>query len=301
MRSKARIGLTAGVAAAVVVVAAAPLAALPPPGDDGEAPPPVERPTTTRPQPTTTTAEPRVLESLTVTSDSVVATATVRYSGRPSLVTVQWGDGSSTSRNPADATDSPFPDPWTPSDPPGVSVFTHTYAAPSDGAAFPVAVTARIGTESQTTAATITPRYRVTQGIVHLSIIDACDTSFEDTTDWYVERYANGLAFTYWKFEQDNDGFPPYALPADSAVTVERTAQQGRDPALRYIGYTVKEYDFFVEDYVGAASFSVDPALGSRTVTKPLTQDEGCRGELSTDIEVTLLTPGTGSGPVATP
>jgi hypothetical protein len=140
MRNRTRICLTAAAAAlAVYVVTAAPSPALPPPGDDGESP--IDRPPPTRPPTATTTTTltaPRVLESLTVTTDSVVATATVHYSGTdPGVVTIEWGDGTSSSRNPLDPVDSPFPDPWATTDLPGVAVFQHTDAAPGDGAQFP--------------------------------------------------------------------------------------------------------------------------------------------------------------------
>jgi len=300
MRSRTRICLTAGAAAlAVFVVTAAPSSALPPPGDDGESP--IERPPPTRPPTTTTTTEPpapRVLESLTVTTDSVVATATVHHNGTPALVTIDWGDGTVVSRNPADATDSPFPDPWTPSDPAGTSVFEHAYVAPADGARFTATVTARIGAESQASEVFVTPRYRVAQGTVSLSVIDACDSSFDTRTEWQVYRDGNAAAHRTWEFEESNNGFPPHAIP-DSAFHVDVTAEEGR---ARSVGYFVTETDPFplIDEFVGAPTLSLDPRLGSRSLQ--LVMDEyssDCRGEIITDVDVRLLTPGLSGGPVA--
>lgn len=101
MRITTKATIAAGaVALTAIVLPAFSASALPPPGDGGGNP--IERTTTTRSQATmTTTAVPRRLESLSVTTDSVVATATIRYNGDPSSATVQWGDGASTPALPS--------------------------------------------------------------------------------------------------------------------------------------------------------------------------------------------------------
>jgi hypothetical protein len=249
-----------------------------------------------------------VLDDLTVTTDSVVATATVDYEGTPGLVTVDWGDGTIESRNPADPTDSPFPDPWTPSDPPGTSVFQHAYAAPADGARFTATVTARIGAESQARAVFVTPRYRVTYGTASLSIIDACESSFETTTEWQVDRTdsdGGGLVGEMaWEFEESTNGFPPHALP-DSAFQVDVSVQAGGKPE---VGYLVLETDWLYDDNNGRQWASLVPLsggivqLGSHRVhlwTQDGSQGSECRGELTADVDTQLLTPGLGGGPVA--
>ena len=90
-------GLTASLlAVAVVAGIGRPAAATTrEPGEDPGGGP-IERPTPTRP-----TTTPRQIESFSVSTDSVVATATLRYNGDPSAATVLWGDGTSSSRCPA--------------------------------------------------------------------------------------------------------------------------------------------------------------------------------------------------------
>jgi len=279
------------------------LAALPPQGDDGDD---IERPPPTRPPTTTTTASPRVIQSLAVTTDSVVATATLRYTGSPSLVTVQWGDGTSTSRNPGDPTDSPFPDPWTPSDPPGVSVFTHAYTAPSDGTAFPVSVVAQIGAESQAAAAIITPRYRVTQSAVSLTPLHPCDLPTEPETEWRVDRHGGSFGDRAWEFDLDEPAawvgdYPGGThTPPDSVVTWDGTVAAAPE-----VGYLVTERDLIDDDlgeYTQIIDF--DPLLGSRSVSlyyfdidSPF-HGESCGAQVLADIDVRLLTPGLGGGPI---
>jgi hypothetical protein len=302
MQNRIRFGLVAGVAAlAVIAVSAGAASALPPPGDDGGVGDPIERPTTTRPQPTTTTT-PRVLEHLTVTTDSVVATATVGYSGTPSLVTVVWGDGTSTSRNPADPTDSPFPDPWTPSDPPGVSVFKHAYAAPSDGSAFPVTITTQIGTETQTVTSTVNPRYRVTQSGITLDRLTPCDSAAETETEWRIVYDAGRLGHRTWELDLDEPrawvgDYPgeDYLVP-DSAVILETVAQPVD------VAYQLTETDPIFDNLGGWDFVSLNPQFGSRSITLEYREfnslGDACRADMHMDIDVQLLKPGLGAGPI---
>ena len=101
-RFLAGLTLTAGV---LVAMPAFPAQALPARGDDGgyEAPEPAPRPPVSRP-PTTPTnpapTVPRLVAGFTVTTDSVIGTATVQFGEPGSLVTVRWGDGRGASTTP---------------------------------------------------------------------------------------------------------------------------------------------------------------------------------------------------------
>jgi hypothetical protein len=314
LRTPVRAALGAAVAAAVVLSAgtAPPLSALPVPGDDGG---PVERPPVTRPPSTTTTTTgvPRALESLTVTVDSVVATATVRFAGAsPGIVTVEWGDGTSTSRNPSDPVDSPFPDPWATDSPPGTIVLQHAYAAPSDGSAFARTVTARIGAETEADTVAVTPRYRVTQYQASLQQEMRCDSNPEEYSEWRVVRRAGGLPDKTWEWDVpepdwvdgdepgpfDGYPFPPRPL-TDSVISFDLTADQETR-----IGYEVTEDDPVIDNLGWTEYIDVDPHLGSRRVYL-YWSDFGtglggdCSAHLYADIDVRLLTPGLGGGPVA--
>ena len=181
-------GLTASLlAVAVVASTGAPAAATTrEPGEDpGDGP--IERPTPPRPTP-----PPRQIESFSVSTDSVVATATLHYNGDPSAATVLWGDGTSTSRCPA-GQEGPMhsgcmPNPFDTGDPAGTLVLKHRYAAPANGAPFTVAITAKLGAESQTVRIGVTPRYKVTVSDIEFSPLSHCDTAVEEETEWAVGR-----------------------------------------------------------------------------------------------------------------
>jgi hypothetical protein len=161
--------------------------ALPPPGEDpgGD---PVERPTPTRPAPT-----PRQIESFSVSTDSVVATATLRYNGDPGAATVLWGDGTGTSLCPA-GQEGPLhsgcmPTPFDSGSAAGTLVFKHRYTAPANGAPFTVVITGKLGAESQSIAIGVTPRYKVAVSDIEFSPLSHdCDTAAEEYTEWKVSR-----------------------------------------------------------------------------------------------------------------
>jgi hypothetical protein len=69
--------------------------------------------------------------SLSLFADSVVATATVRYTDAPPDVTVAWGDGARSRTSPLTASVPGRPAPAS-----GRVVFQHVYAAPTNGARF---------------------------------------------------------------------------------------------------------------------------------------------------------------------
>jgi hypothetical protein len=303
MPKKIRFGLVAvGLAFAAMTVAAS---ALPPAGDDPpeETPPPTRPPrppiTGTPPPPTT----PRVLQSLAVSTDSVVATATIRYNGSPGVVTVVWGDGTVHSRDPNGPINSPRPNPNP--DPPGTITFKHAYAPPANGAGFTASITARIGSESQSAAILVSPRYRVTQYQPRLTPLMPCDSSLEQYTEWRVVRSGSAAAGKTWEFDLwepsawvgDYPG-QTYALP-DSIVSFE-----GRVDQAGSIDYHVTELDPVFDQVGDLETIDLDPLLGSRSVTL---HHQGwdtfptgtCAAEIRADINVTLLKPGLGGGPVA--
>ena len=307
MPRKVRIGLVAaGLAVAALTVASVTtvsVSALPPPGDPPDQPTPTRppRPTPTNPSPPPTT--PRVLQSLTVTTDSVVATATVHYNGSPGVVTVQWGDGTLNSRDPNAPIDSPRPNPHP--DPPGTITFRHPYAAPSDGDVFGTTVSAQIGAESQSTAVLVTPRYRVTQYQASLTPQDRCDSVFDDYSEWRVERSSPSIAAKTWEldvWEPDAwvGDYPTQTHPLpDSVVSVEGTVHQAG-----WVAYRVTELDPVFDQVGGIRTIDLDPLLGSRSVTLHYDDFSGaltgsCEADVRADINVTLLKPGLGSGPIA--
>ena len=81
-----------------------------------------------------------------------------------------------------------MPDPFDTGDPAGTLVLKHRYAAPANGAPFTVAVTAKLGAESQTVAIGVTPRYKVAVSDIEFFPLSHCDTAAEEDTEWKVGR-----------------------------------------------------------------------------------------------------------------
>ena len=307
-------GLTAGLlAVAVVASIGRPAAAITrEPGEDTGGGP-FERPTPTGT--TTTPTTPRQIESFSVSTDSVVATATLRYNGDPSAATVLWGDGTSTSRCAA-GQEGPvhsgcMPNPLDTGSAAGTLVFKHRYTAPANGAPFTVAITGKLGAESQTVAIGVTPRYKVTVSDIEFSPLSHCDTAADAYTEWKVSRgVLHGTAIVpsrEWRFERVTNprvvvgdwALPQYEALPGSGFSVELKASDYPD-----LGLSTTELDAVVDDKLLTRSLSLNPLYGSRSIelqTKQIDQDYyelGCRAEYRFDVDVRLLEPGLDRGPV---
>jgi hypothetical protein len=311
MQGFIRNGLTVGLlAVAVVAGAGSSAAALPP--DPGEDPSdgPIERPTPPRPTP-----PPRQIESFSVSADSVVATATLHYNGDPSAATVLWGDGTSTSRCPA-GEEGPIhsgcmPNPFDTGDPAGIIVLKHRYAAPANGATFTVAITAKLGAESQTVAIGVTPRYKVTVSDIEFSPLDHCDTPVEQETEWQVSRAVfdqNGSAIVprrEWNFEhfvtnplEAHIGWlPQFVVMPGSGFSVQLKASDHPELAL-----FATELDPVLDDVMQQRYLDLNPLDGTRSVSLQTVEgfdpDYSCRAEYQFEVDVRVLEPGLDGGPV---
>jgi len=309
-----RRGLTAGfLAVAVAASIVGPAAATTPqPGEDpgGD---PIERPTPTRPAPT-----PRRIESFSVSADSVVATATLRYNGDSGAATVLWGDGTSTSLCPA-GQEGPLhsgcmPNPFDSGSAAGTLVFKHRYAAPANGAPFTVVITGKLGGESQSIAIGVTPRYKVTVSDIEFSPLEHCDTAAEEETEWKVGRTVqdqNGtfiVPFREWTFDHFVTNprvvVQPWSLPQfvvlpGSGFSVELKASDHPD-----IVITATELDLSVDDQLIAIGLGLNPLYGSYSVDEVLHDANSnayqwdCSAEYRFDVDVRLLEPGLDRGPV---
>jgi hypothetical protein len=308
MQGFIRKGLTAGLLAVAVLAGAGSAAALPPaPGEDpGDGP--IEHPTPPRPTP-----PPRQIESFSVSTDSVVATATLHYNGDPSTATVLWGDGTSTSRCPP-GQEGPIhsgcmPDPFGTGDPAGTIVFKHRYAAPANGAPFTVAITGKLGGESQTVAIGVTPRYKVTVSDIEFSPLDHCDTPVEQETEWQVSRAVfaqNGSAivprrewnldhFVSNPLEAHIGWLPQFVVLPGSGFSVELKASDHPD-----LGLFAAELDPVLDDVMQHRYLDLNPLDGTRSVELQTVEgfepDYSCRAEYRFDVDVRVLEPGLDRG-----
>jgi len=232
--------------------------------------------------------------SLSVTSNSVVGTATLGYSGAPPNVLISWGDGALSRMSPPTASLPGQPIPTQ-----GKVVFQHVYAplaAPSFLRHVSVldAISRR---ELLARDVVIVPRYRVTQSTLQFSPLNNCDSFAENYTEWLIRRLSGGLPFKTWQFTRANSAsFPEFEPIPDSAVSVETTI--GAAPK---IGYDGIEQDPIDDETFDQQFFDLQPVLGSRTVTLTYSERNGfdCRFTLRAAIDVQLLTPGYSGGPVA--
>ena len=246
----------------------------------------------------------QLFTGLAVTTDSVVATATITYTGNPGTVSVQWGDNTTSARN----LNSPLPPVvGATQDPPGTVIFKHAYAAPADGMSFVVAIVAMVGAEQQVRAATITPRFRVIQYQAYFSPLSHCDSAAEGYTEWRIQqtmesngssgatktwrqdrKTATGWYGAYVDFQPD---FNPRVLEG-SQFSQEMTMADAHVLAR----YKITELDPFFDDEAGTRKIDLHPSLGTRAVDLEFDDDSGCKARITADVEVALLKPGLNTG-----
>ena len=254
----------------------------------------------------------RTITGFSVTTDSVVATAVLNYSGTPASVTVRWGDNAESTRNLV----SPLPpitNGQTPQDPPGTVTFKHLYNLPVGGGAFAAAVVGLAGTDTDTRAVIVTPRFRVTQFQAFFAPRDHCDSFAEEYSEWRIQQAlningANGPAKTWRQDRKTANGLSGAQLgngPLDaalevldgSATTIELTMADQHPTII----YNVTELDPVFDDDAGTRRIDLHPSLGSRHVQLDFNDDSSCKAVIAADVDVALLKPGlnNNSAPVA--
>lgn len=292
-RASRRAALAAAVVAAVALVPVTSAAALGLPGTGT-----VAAPVNTAPSTSSVTASGL---SLFVISDSVVATATLSYSGPPPDVIVAWGDGARTRTSPPIASVPGRPLPTA-----GKVVLQHVYAPSANGAGFirhVSAVSPASAEELVSRDIAIIPRYRVTQYAVEFSPLNHCDSVAEAYTEWRVHRDGGGFPYKAWEFDRHTADVGGVGLPLpdfqplpDSAVSVETTVASAPN-----VAYGAWEEDPFQNEYFDRQFVDFNPLRGSRTVILTYHEAFGhdCRIQMRMPIDVHLLTPGYSGGPVA--
>jgi hypothetical protein len=248
----------------------------------------------------------------------VVATATLHYNGDPGAATVLWGDGTSTSRCAA-GQEGPLhsgclPSPFDSGSPSGTLVFKHRYTAPASGAPFTVAVTGKLGVESQTVSTAVTPRYKVTVSDIEFSPLSHCDTAVEEDTEWHVSRGVrdgNGTLIVpsrEWAFDRPTNprvvvgdwSLPEFEALPDSGFSIELKASD-----VAYLSLPIRELDPLDDDLMVTFPQDINPLRGSGSVDvveHEADQDSyqfGCRVEFRYDRDARLLEPGLDGRPVA--
>jgi hypothetical protein len=277
-------------AAVVALVAAMSTAgALPPPGDPGDpggGHPRPEPTTTTRPPvtaptptPTPTPTVPREVRGFTVSTDSVVATATVQYNGTPPSLLVYWGDNTVTELTPPPANQV---------------VLRHQYAVPPGGASFSQVINATVRGETDSRFVTIRPRYRITQHEASFANEDDCENWPDQESEWNISQYVivspGAPPVTNSWYQTRPMGTLNYFEPmAGSEITAEREAG-----ARLQIVYEVYENDEpGTNDPAGQQAFSVTPDgdVGVDHLSLHFNEYGTCEARINADIEVRLIVP----------
>ena len=126
-----------------------------------------------------------------LTSNSVVATATIRTDGIVRRIVVDWGDGKTDILNARPGIHVPILPPQEPL-PPGTYRFHHAYAEPSDKKPFDFFVLVRVedanGPDFRSQKITLTPRYRVTNFRTSVRLEDQCDSIFESSNEFDITQ-----------------------------------------------------------------------------------------------------------------
>lgn len=159
---------------------------------------------------------PRLLANalqLSITTDSVVATATVTPSGAMKNLFIAWGDGatSSLSSRPGIPTPPVFGEQDNPL-PAGTYRLSHAYAEPEDRRTFEYYILVRArdwdgGEELNFVKVALTPRYRVINYRTRVWLTGPCDSAFESTSEFDISQVVDGHERHRWHWEPSNNFF----------------------------------------------------------------------------------------------
>ena len=228
--------------------------------------------------------------TVSVTTDSVVATATVDFGGAPtSLVTVAWGDGTTTTWDP----NSVSAIGGQPPSPPGKAVVQHAYTPPADGSAFTRTVSTTAVGQGFLQPVTVTPRFRVSAFPTSFDPLSNCDSFVEIENEWHLEEIVQlGGVLIFrdktWDFTADVQP-GPMSLPR-SEISFDMTMAD--TPIL--VTWAATEVDPLFDDVLDDVSFTLHPRAGSHHESHFTAQgtDTSCAVVFDTDIDVQLLRPG---------
>jgi hypothetical protein len=267
-------------------------------GDVGEVLEPAPRPTVTRTPtgPVPVPTAPSMVRGFTVTTDSVIGTATVRYGEAGSLVTVRWGDGTRSVYDPF----SPLPMNGGSAVSPDTVVFKHEYPAGLP-ATYIATVTVEKGgrTDLDSRQVIVTPRYLVSQYQAFFAP-SHCDSAVEEYTEWSISQKLNGSTLRTWRMDIKTNTFPgaevggglrDFRALDGSLLAREMTMADG--PLT--VSYTVTEIDPVFDDDAGTKSADLHPGIAPANVVLEYSGDD-CRAQVKFDTDVRLLRPAAGLG-----
>jgi hypothetical protein len=223
-----------------------------------------------------------------VSTDSVVATATVRTDGTMRRIVVNWGDGTINTLRNLPGHDVVIGQEQLP---PGTFKIRHAYREPQDKKPFGHTVIIRVedaggGVDFCVNAITLTPRYRVTQYRTRINLESQCDSPFENTAEFNIRLTVGQQLVATWHWEPGQSIIPSEIfLLEGSLVSRELTAA---DPPVS-IHFAITEVDPIFDDHI-----SVFTRLWANDVSESVSnvsEGDGCKIRYTYDREVTLLVP----------
>ena len=236
---------------------------------------------------------------VSITTDSVVATATVTPSGSMKKLFIAWGDGATrlsqleawhTRSTGLGEQDDPLPA--------GTYQLRHAYAEPEDRRPFEYYILVRVqdwggGDEINFVKVTLTPRYRVTNYRTRVRLTGPCDPSWESTSEFDISQVVDGQQRRQWHWEPSNNFFSEsqYFLLEDSQFSREFTTD---DPGVD-VHFVFTETDL-IEDDVLRLSASLSAFQVTETVSTQVGDSDGIFGPgcgliATYDREVSLIVP----------
>lgn len=239
------------------------------------------------------------ISECTFTTDSVVATAIVRTDRTMRRVVVQWGDGTINTLRNRPGVETAFGQP--PQLPSGTYKLTHAYTAPEDRKPFEHFVLIRVedeagGIDFCIRKITLTPRYRVTNYRMILSLGTKCDSWFESSSEFDLTLYVDGEIVRTWRWEPAESSSVtgtvlldavPFMLDG-SMVSRELTVADGYVP----VHLELVERDPLIDEVLPDIRPSLSALDVSGTVQGAVKEPaSGCTVNFRYDREVSLIVP----------
>ena len=238
------------------------------------------------------------IQDLSITTDSVVATATVATNGTSRRVLVDWGDGETDIVNTIPGvhvplgTAEPLPE--------GTYRLSHAYAEPDDRLPFEFFVLVRVedfqgSVDFRVRKITLTPRYRCTNYRTSVRLASQCDSIFESSNEFDITQIVDDQPVNQWHWEPSNNFFgeSQFFRLEGSGVTRELTVADG----LFNIRLEFVERDPVFDDHLATSQ-----SFGARTETELVEREittggGGCKVIVRYDREIQLIVPLPRTGP----
>lgn len=232
-----------------------------------------------------------LIRELSIDTNSVVATVTVRTDTVVKRVSVDWGDGKKDTVSTTPGGVAVFP-PTQPL-PPGTYRLHHAYAEPADRKPFDFFVLVRVddasGPDFRIQKITLTPRYRVTNFRTSVALDSQCDSIFESSNEFDITQLVGGQPVNQWRWEPSNNIIPDTLFRLEgSLVSRELTVNDAEvDVFIDFI-----ERDPLFDEHLGVNQ-SLHATQDSERIVRTIEDVDGggCRVIVQWDRDVRLIVP----------